>query len=124
MFRADSGVTFVESDQMPEAETIEIEPAPSEQSVSATSDVTDVTKPADGELTTVPFLFFDDTGTSHTQEANFSAFGTLRSAIPNHVQTSYRILCDIFLLRLHLVPDRRVIPSGSIRLRRMWWIVW
>ena len=44
-------VTFVESDQMPKAETIEIEPTPLEQSVSATPDVTDITKPVDGELT-------------------------------------------------------------------------
>ena len=89
LFHTDSGITFVESDQMPHNETIEIEPTPSEQSASAMSDVTDVTKPADGELTTVPFLF-DDTGTPHTQETNISAFGTLRSAIPNHVQVSHR----------------------------------
>ena len=65
MFSANSGVTFVESDQMPEAETIEIEPAPSEQSVSATLDVTGITKPVDGESTTVPYLF-DDIRTPHT----------------------------------------------------------
>ena len=74
---------------MPEAETIEIEPAPSEQSASATSDVTDVTKPTDGELTTVPFLF-DDIGKPHTQETNLSVFSTLRSAIPDHVQISHQ----------------------------------
>ena len=57
-------VTFVEPDQMPEVETIEIEPTPSVQSASVTSDVTDVTKPVDGEsTTTAPSLFDDDTGT-------------------------------------------------------------
>ena len=79
----------VESDQTPQAETVEIECIPLEQSASATSDVNDVTKSADGELTTVPYLF-DDIGTPHTQEANFSALGTLRSAIPIHVQISHR----------------------------------
>ena len=74
---------------MPEAETIEIEPAPSEQNASATSDVTDVTKPTDGELTTVPFLF-DDIGKPHTQETNLSVFSTLRSAIPDHVQIPHQ----------------------------------
>ena len=42
-------VTFVEPDQTPKAKTIKIEPTPSEQSASATSDVTDVAKPADEE---------------------------------------------------------------------------
>ena len=40
-------VTFVELDQMPKAERVETGPGPSEQSASATSDVTVVTKPAD-----------------------------------------------------------------------------
>ena len=85
-------VTFVEPDQTPEAETIKIEPTPSEQSASATSDITDVTKPADGEsTTTAPSLFDDDIGTPHTQEADFfSTIGTLRGAIPDHVQISHQ----------------------------------
>ena len=40
-------VTFVELDQTPKVENIEIEPRASERSTSATSDVTVVTKPAD-----------------------------------------------------------------------------
>ena len=53
-------VTFVEPDQMPKVETIEIEPTPSVQSASAMSDVTDVTKPVDGELTTTAPSLFDN----------------------------------------------------------------
>ena len=85
-------VTFVEPDQTPKAETIEIEPTPSEQSASAMSDITDVTKPADGELTTTaPSLFDDDIGTPHTQEVDFfSTIGTLRGAIPDHVQIPHQ----------------------------------
>ena len=85
-------VTFIEPDQTPEVETIEIEPTPSEQSASATSDVTDVTKPADGEsTTTAPSLFDDDIGTPHTQGADFfSTIGTLRGAIPDHVQIPHQ----------------------------------
>ena len=85
-------VTFVEPDQTPEAETIEIEPTPSEQSASATSDVTDITKPADEKSTmTVPSLFDDDIGTPHTQEVDFfSTIGTLRSAVPDHVQIPHQ----------------------------------
>ena len=83
-------VTFVESDQTPQAETVEIECIPLEQSASATSDITNITKPADGELTTDPYLF-DDSGMLHTQEASFfSAFGTLCSVIPDHVQISFQ----------------------------------
>ena len=66
-------VTFVEPDQTPVAEKIEIEPTPS---VSTTSDVTDITKPADGEsMTTAPSLFDNDIGMPHTQDADF--FGTI-----------------------------------------------
>ena len=84
-------VTFVELDQTPEAETIEIEPTPSEQSASATSDVTDVTKPADGESTTTAPSLFDDIGTPCIQEVDFSStIGTLRSAAPDHVQTPHQ----------------------------------
>ena len=80
----------VELDQMPKAEKEEIEPNSSERSTSATSDVTNITKPVDSELTTDPYLF-NDSGMLHTQEASFfSAFGTLCSVIPDHVQISFQ----------------------------------
>ena len=70
-------VTFVEPDQTPEAETIKIEPTPSEQSASATSDVTDVSKPADGEsTTTTPSPFDNDIGTPYTS-ARLAPFAAL-----------------------------------------------
>ena len=53
-------VTFVEPDQMPEAETIKIKPTPSVQSMSVMSDVTDVTKPVDRESTTTVLSLFDN----------------------------------------------------------------
>ena len=85
-------VTFVEPDQTPEAETIEIEPTPPEQSVSAKSDVTDVTRPADREsTTTAPSLFDDNIGMPHTQEADFfSTIGTLCGTIPDHIQIPHQ----------------------------------
>ena len=52
--------TFVELDQTPKVENIEIEPRPSERSANATSDVTVVTKLADGELTTTAPSLFDN----------------------------------------------------------------
>ena len=64
----------VESDQTPQAETVEIECIPLEQSASATSDVTVVMKSADGELTTTaPSLFDNDIATPRTQEVTSSA---------------------------------------------------
>ena len=85
-------VTFVEPYQTPDAKTIEIGPTLSEQSASVTSDVTDITKPADGELpTTTLFLFDDDIETPHTQEADsFSTTSTLRGAILDHVQIPHQ----------------------------------
>ena len=85
-------VTFVKPDQTPEAETIEIEPTPPEQSVSVKSDITDITRPADGELTTTaPSLFNDDIGTPHTQEVDFfSTISTLHGAISDHVQIPHQ----------------------------------
>ena len=67
-------------------------PLPSEQSASATSDVTDVTKPADGEsTTTAPSLVDDDSRTPHTQEVDFfSTISTLHGTIPDHVQISHQ----------------------------------
>ena len=84
-------VTFVEPNQTPVAETIEIKPTPSERSTSTTSDVTDVTKSVDGELTIAPSLFDDDIGMPHTQEADFfGTIGTLCGTIPDHVQIPRR----------------------------------
>ena len=76
--------TFVELGRTPEAETIEIEPAILEQSASVTSDIIDVTKLADGELTTTaPSLFEDDIRTPHAQEVDF--FSTICNAVPDHI---------------------------------------
>ena len=85
-------VTFVELDQTPKVENIEIEPRPSERSANATSDVTVVTKLADGELTTTaPSLFDNAIAMPHTQNLDFfSMIGSLRSAIPDHAQIPHR----------------------------------
>ena len=85
-------VTFVEPDQMPEAKTIKIEPTPLVQSVSTMSDVTDVTKPVDGELTTTVLSLFDDNiRTLYTQEVDFfSTISTLCGIIPGHIQIPHQ----------------------------------
>ena len=110
-------VTFVEPDQMPEAETIEIEPTPSEQSASATSDITDVTKPADGEsTTTAPSLFDDDIGTPHTQEVDFfSTIGTLRGAIPDHVQIPHQNYAQDFTVAVTFSSRPSSAASESLK---------
>ena len=88
-------VTFVEPDQTPEAETIEIEPTPSEQSVSVMSDVTDITKPADRELTSGRHIL--RRWTSSVLSAPFVVLS----------QTTFksltRTMCKTLLLQLHLV---------------------
>ena len=62
------------------------------QSASATSDVTDVVKPAEEEsTTTVVSLFYDDIGTPHTQEADFSSTAsTLHGTILHHIQIPHQ----------------------------------
>ena len=62
------------------------------QSASATSDVTDVAKPADKKSTTnILSLFNNNIRMSHTQEADlFSMIGTLHSAITDHIQIPHQ----------------------------------
>ena len=93
-------------------ETIEIKPTPSEQSASATSDVTrHVTKPANRESTAIaPYLFDDDIGMPHTQEADFfGTIGTLYSAILDHVQVPHQSFAQHLQLLLHLVRGHQVL---------------
>ena len=105
----------VESDQTPQAETVEIECIPLEQSASATSDVTNITKPADGELTTDPYLF-DDSGMLHTQEASFfSAFGTLCSVIPDHVQIPHQNYAQDFTVAVTFSSRPSSAASESLK---------
>ena len=61
-------------------------------------DVTDVTKPVDGESTAItPSLFDDDIGIVHNQETDFfGMIGTLCGAIPDHVQISRRSFVTLF----------------------------
>lgn len=83
-------VSFAEPQVEKELESDpEREPTPSELSASVASDHTDVTKAIDGEsTTTAPSLFGDDPGTPQIEaEADFfSTIGTIRSAVPNHMQ--------------------------------------
>ena len=78
--------TFVEPDRTPEAKTIEIDPTLLDQSASVASDIIDVKKPADGELTTTtPSISDNDI---RTQDVDF--FRTIRDAAPDHVQIPHQ----------------------------------
>lgn len=87
-----SVVSFAEPQSEKEVESDpEREHTPSEVSASVASDHTDldVTKTADGEsTTTVPSLFGDDNGTPQmeTEGDFFSTIGTIRGAVPTHMQ--------------------------------------
>ena len=77
-----------------------------------TSDVTDIMNATGGEsIITVRSLFDDDIGTPHTQESDpFGTLGTLRSAIPDHVQVSYtKVMHKTPPLWLHLVPVHQML---------------
>ena len=79
-------VSFTEPEPEPEHDQGH---TPSEQSTSVASDHTDVAGTIDGEsTTTAPSLFADDTGIPQMDaEADFfSTMGTIRNAIPDHVQ--------------------------------------